>query len=226
MKFSDVMSYTSGMAARLRGFNGKIAALKKKGIAPALIQEVAMLGSIEGTSVADALLQGTSAEVKNLNSQYAQVGAMSNAIGNTTADAMYKVGIDAQAGLVRGLQADSASLTAAANKLTSTLVAQVKKNLGIRSPSRVFAELGRFTGAGFIQGLDQMQGQVDKRVDSFINLDPRQAISSSAGATSTTTTSPLAEKNITVNVHPSEGMDERAVAKATITEIGWAILSQ
>jgi hypothetical protein len=227
MKFSDVVNYTSGMAARLKAFNGKIAALRKRGIAPGLIQEVAMLGSIEGTSVADAMLQGTTAEVKNLNSQYSSIASSATAIGNNTADAMYKVGIDAQAGLVRGLQKDSASLTAAANKLTNTLIAQVKRNLGIRSPSRVFAELGRFTGAGFIQGLDQMQPKLDNRVDNFINLDPRQASSvSSAGVTTTTSTSPLADKAITVNVHPTQGMDERQLAAATVREIGWSILSQ
>lgn len=226
MKFSDVMNYTAGMANRLRAFNGKIAALRKKGIAPGLINEVAMLGSIEGTSVADAMLQGTSAEVKNLNSQYSQVGAMSNAIGNTTADAMYKVGIDAQAGLVKGLQADSASLTSAANKLTGTLIAQVKKNLGIRSPSRVFAELGRFTGAGFIQGLDQMQTKLDRRVDTFINLDPRQV--NTTGSTGVTTSAVAAgpSRDITVNVHPSPGMDETEVGKAAVRELGWQLLSQ
>lgn len=226
MKFSDVMNYTSGMATRLRAFNGKIAALRKKGIAPGLIQEVAMLGSIEGTSVADAMLQGTSAEVKNLNSQYSQVGAMSTAIGNTTADAMYKVGIDAQLGLVRGLQKDSASLTSAANRMTSMLVAQVKKNLGIRSPSRVFAELGRFTGAGFIDGLDQMQSRLDQRVDNFINLDPRQV--TTTGTTGVTSSAATAgpSREITVNVHPSPGMDEVAVGKAAVRELGWQLLSQ
>jgi hypothetical protein len=228
MRFSDVMNYTSGMASRLRAFNGKIAALKKKGVAPALIQEIAMLGSIEGTSIADAVLSGTSAEVKNLNSQYAQVGAMSSAIGNTTADAMYKVGIDAQAGLVKGLQAESAGLTAAANKLTGTLIAQIKKNLGIRSPSRVFAQLGRFTGQGFVMGLDQMQPTLDKRVDNFINLDPRQINKTDTQTTTSTTssTSRLADSNITVNVHPTAGMDERAVGEAAIRELGWRILSQ
>ena len=228
MKFSDVSNYTSGMAARLRAFNGKIAALRKRGIAPGLIQEVAMLGSIEGTSVADAMLQGSTAEIKKLNTDYADIGKSATTIGNNTADAMYKVGIDAQAGLVRGLQKDSASLTAAANKLTNQLIAQVKKNLGIRSPSRVMAEIGRFTGQGFIMGLDQMQPKLDRRVDNFINLDPRQA---STGATTTTavaatSTSPLADKGITVNVHPTQGMDERALAQSTVREIGWAILSQ
>ncbi|UDL16778.1 tape measure protein [Arthrobacter phage Atuin] len=226
MKFSDVMNYTSGMASRLRTFNGKIAALRKKGVAAGLIQEVAMLGSVEGMSVADAILQGSSAQVKSLNTQYGQVGAAASAIGNTTADAMYKVGIDAQAGLVKGLQKDSASLTSAANKLTSQLIRQVKKNLGIRSPSRVMAELGRYTGQGFIMGLDQMQGNLDKRVDSFINLDPRQM---NTTATTGVTSSKVAagpNKEINVHVHPTQGMDEIAVGQAAVRELGWQLLSQ
>ena len=47
-------------------------------------------------------------------------------------------------------------------KLTGQTVKQVKKNLGIHSPSRVMAELGAYTGLGFAQGLQrETQGLAD-----------------------------------------------------------------
>lgn len=225
MRFSDVKNYASGLASRLKTFNSKIQALKKKGVSAGLIQEVASLGSVEGISVADAILQGSTNDIKGLNSTYASIGSIANTVGNTAADGMYKVGIDAQAGLVKGLQKDSASLTAAANKLTGQLIAQVKKNLGIRSPSRVFAELGVFTSQGFIKGIDSMQAQVDKRVNTMINLDPRQVdVTGTVTSSASTTSSPQQVVNMTIN--PSTGMDEQAVGRAAVKELNWQLLSR
>ncbi|QFG12218.1 tape measure protein [Arthrobacter phage Racecar] len=225
MKFSDVKNYTTGLASRLKTFNSKIQALKKKGVSAGLIQEVASLGSVEGISVADAILQGSSADIKGLNSSYASIGTIASQVGNTAADGMYKVGIDAQAGLVRGLQKDSASLTSAANKLTGQLIAQVKKNLGIRSPSRVFAEIGVFTGQGLIKGMDQIQGEVDKRVNTMINLDPRQVdVTGTVTSSNTATSTPQQVVNMTIN--PSTGMDEQAVGRAAVKELNWQLLSR
>jgi hypothetical protein len=225
MRFSDVKNYTSGLAARLKTFNSKIQAMKKKGVSAGLIQEVASLGSVEGISVADAILQGSSADIKGLNSTYASIGTIATQVGTTAADGMYKVGIDAQMGLVKGLQKDSASLTAAANQMTSQLIAQVKKNLGIKSPSRVFAEIGVFTGQGLIKGMDQIQGEVDKRVNTMINLDPRQVdVTGSVISSASTTSAPQQVVNMTIN--PSTGMDEQAVGRAAVKELNWQLLSR
>jgi hypothetical protein len=225
MKFSDVKNYTSGLASRLKTFNSKIQALRKKGVSAGLIQEVASLGSVEGISVADAILQGSTADIKGLNNDFASIGTIATTVGTTAADGMYKAGIDAQAGLVRGLQADSASLTAAANKLTSSLIAQVKKNLGIRSPSRVFAQLGVFTSQGFIKGIDSMQSQVDNRVNNMINLDPRR-VDLTGSAISTTNTTSGAQQVVNLTVNPSAGMDEQAVGRAAVKELNWQLLSR
>jgi hypothetical protein len=230
MKFSDVKTYTTGVLSRLRTFNGKLQALRKKGVAPALINEVANLGSAEGIAMADALLSGSTKDIKGLNSDVAAISGISQAIGVSTADGMYKAGLDATKGLVNGLLKDKNSLTQAANQISSTLIGTVKKNLGIRSPSRVFAQLGRYTTEGYIVGLDQMQPTLDRRMDSIINVTPRRpaVVSKSTETTSVAGTAlgatPAAQA--VIQVMPSAGMDEVAVGRAAVRELNWQMISR
>lgn len=56
--------------------------------------------------------------------------------------------------MVEGVKAAPGKLADAAEWLKDKLVGAVKKALGIASPSKVFAELGRWTMEGFVKGLD------------------------------------------------------------------------
>ncbi len=67
---------------------------------------------------------------------------------------MYKVGLSAQEGLIKGLEADKKSITKAAERLARRLEVAVKRALGIKSPSRVFAALGEFLPLGLAVGID------------------------------------------------------------------------
>lgn len=231
MKFSDVKTYATGVASRLRSFNAKLQQLRKKGVSAALINEVASLGSVEGSAMADALLSGTSADIKGLNADVSAIASLSTAVGVSTADGMYKAGLDGTRGLVAGLTKDQKSLTSAANKISSTLINTVKKNLGIRSPSRVFAELGKYTTEGYIVGLDSMQPTLNRRVDSLINITPRSATplsmnSTTNSATGTAALGATSGDPVVIQVLPSAGMDEVAVGKAAVRELNWQMLSR
>jgi hypothetical protein len=64
-------------------------------------------------------------------------------------------GVAAAEGLVKGLEAQAANLDKAAIRLANELVKAVKKALGIKSPSRVFAGIGDATVKGLGIGLDE-----------------------------------------------------------------------
>lgn len=68
---------------------------------------------------------------------------------------MKKLGLNVTDGFVKGIESGSSSVYKAIAKMTGQTVKQVKKNLGIHSPSRVFDEIGRNTGLGFAQGLQK-----------------------------------------------------------------------
>ncbi|WP_019148777.1 phage tail protein [Timonella senegalensis] len=152
--FKAVAGSVKSMAARAKKFAGKLKELVAKGIPPGLVQEVAGLGTEKGMQVANALLSGTSAQVKELKADYSSLNTWSKNAGDYVAGQMFDAGIQAQAGLVKGLEADADKLAKAAKKLADRLVKAVKKALGIKSPSRVFRDqIGAMVDAGLAQGI-------------------------------------------------------------------------
>jgi hypothetical protein len=142
---------------------------------------------------------------------------------------MYKAGLDATKGLVAGLLKDQSSLTQAATQISNRLINTVKSTLGIRSPSRVFAQLGRYTTEGYIVGLDQMQPVLDQRVSALVNPSPRRSsFNGFKGATGTTpavapTAQSAAAPTIVTNVYPSQGLNETQVANSVSENIYWRL---
>ena len=66
---------------------------------------------------------------------------------------MKELGKNTAEGFAKGITKGNNSVVAAIAQMTGQTVSQIKKNLGIHSPSRVMAELGGYTGAGFAIGL-------------------------------------------------------------------------
>jgi hypothetical protein len=133
----------------------KFKALIKSGMPKAFVQQIAGLGIDEALSVSNAILAGTKSERKTLYADFKKVDIGAATVGNIVADQMYKVGISAQQGIVRGLERDNKTIAVAAKKLARRLRDAVKKELGIKSPSRVFAALGKFLPLGLVVGIEE-----------------------------------------------------------------------
>ena len=72
-------------------------------------------------------------------------------------------------GLIAGLKNGMAAVTSAAASVADAALKAAKKVLGVKSPSTAFAEIGNFSGMGFMQGLQrsmqpQMVGGIMNRV--------------------------------------------------------------
>lgn len=61
-------------------------------------------------------------------------------------------------GMIRGIDAKWEALKAKVNGLADDTIGWIKNKLGIRSPSRVFQEIGAFTMQGFEQGIMRNEG--------------------------------------------------------------------
>lgn len=157
----QLTSTLSSWASRATMFAGKMKELAKKGFPAAFIQQVAALGFQDGPAVADALLAASDAEVAQVNTDWSTLLAGSTAIGNTVVDAMYGVGADAAQGFIAGIESDLDALTQAGERLGDALVAAVKKQLGIKSPSTVLRGLGVQSGEGYAEGLLSSRGLVE-----------------------------------------------------------------
>ncbi|MDX2643474.1 hypothetical protein PV341_07775 [Streptomyces sp. PA03-1a] len=81
------------------------------------------------------------------------------------------IGRQIAAGLVAGLRASLGDVDEATRALVGTAITTAEQVLGIASPSKVFAAIGKDTGKGFIVGLtgtaDQIKATTDKLIKSI-----------------------------------------------------------
>lgn len=189
--FDSVASQVSGLASRMKTFARLLKRLIKEGLPPALVQEVAALGSVQGAEVARALLSGTDAQRASLVSDFRSIQESTRAIGTALAEQMFGAGIEAQKGLIKGLEANRAALIAAAKRIAKTITDEVKRELGIRSPSTVFQDIGANIVEGLARGIENggqrvgsaLTGLVDPKVLENVNAP----ISALAGQGNTVT---------------------------------------
>lgn len=142
-------------------------------------------------------------------------------------------------GLMSGIDAKWEALKSKAQALADTVTNTVKGALGIHSPSRVFAGLGGFTMVGFAQGLTDAQhaplaavlSTVQKLTVAGAGLALGAQVATAAHLPPLDTRPPVyaagtamqqqsaTGSTIIVNVYPSVGMDEKALADLVRKEL-------
>ncbi|WOD12777.1 phage tail tape measure protein [Pseudomonas sp. NyZ704] len=123
-------------------------------------------------------------------------------------------------GITRGLSAVKGAITGAG----ASAIGWFKDKLGIRSPSRVFAELGGYTMQGLTQGIQRHQseplravaGVTDRMTSatSGISFDRRRPLAARSAAASTP-----AAGNYEIHIHAAPGMDPQTIARAVTAEL-------
>ena len=74
---------------------------------------------------------------------------------------LYNLGRDMIQGLIDGIGSLASAVTNKVKEVVTAPIDKAKSLLKIGSPSRVFAEMGRDTVAGYIQGIEQMANRVE-----------------------------------------------------------------
>ncbi|MEZ2373125.1 tape measure protein [Arthrobacter sp. RCC_34] len=157
--------------SNVAAFKGQLDKLRSLGLDASLMAQIGDLGSEKGGAFAKALIAGGKGVVSQLNGQWKQLGSVSQSAGMSLANGMYGAGIAAQQGLVKGLSGNLKAIDAAVKKITDRMTSQVKKNLGIHSPSRVFRyEVGRQVPAGLALGVRDGMGLVTGAVDALVQI--------------------------------------------------------
>lgn len=82
---------------------------------------------------------------------------------------MVGAGRDLIQGMINGVRAMAGAIASAARSVVSNAVSAAKSALGIHSPSRVFMEIGNYTGEGLVIGLHQMTSSVVSEVENMAN---------------------------------------------------------
>lgn len=118
------------------------------------LQQLLAAGPEAGLATAEALLHGGAAAIREINDLTAHLAATGQQLGSQMSNQFFDVGLQAAQGLVDGLSAQSRALDRAARRLARKLAAEVRKALGIQSPSREFKDIGTQVIRGLTIGLD------------------------------------------------------------------------
>jgi tape measure domain-containing protein len=116
---------------------------------------------LKGQDFADQLLASGKTGVDQINALDAKALEQATALAKQAADNLYNKGIEAAKrvidgtadGLEKGLAQRKADIEKSMNTLADIMVNAIKSKLKIKSPSRVFMEVGKFTTQGLVEGL-------------------------------------------------------------------------
>ena len=189
----DAGGILSGLTVRLgqiRAFGNNIKILAARGLSKTLLQQIISAGPDQGAAYAKALVDATPKQLTAINATQDAIAKASTQYGKDAADAMYDAGAQSGKGYLAGLKAQEAAINHAMSDLAKKIQAAIKKALKIKSPSRVFAELGRFTVAGFTQGVRQATPQAavaTARMAALVRTSAAAAGSRVENSTSTAT---------------------------------------
>lgn len=102
------------MAVKARAFADNLQKLKALGLDPMLFDQLVQAGVEAGSETAQALVDGGSDTINEINSLYQEIDALGADLGEQVAMTMYGTGIDMADGLLAGIKSKQAELEAQA----------------------------------------------------------------------------------------------------------------
>ena len=153
---------TGQMRDRLRAaqaFEADLETLRKRGLDDTLLEDFVRQGVDSAGEIARALAAGGKDAVAEANRLQAQLERLAKSSGKKWSSEFYDAGVEAAEGIVEGLEKSEKKLRKQFEKLAKSMVATVKKELGIKSPSTVFEhEVGDMVVAGLNKSLLEAAG--------------------------------------------------------------------
>lgn len=168
-KLTDYIADLKKQVEDTKTFANAIQQLRSLGLNDESYKDLLAAGPAALPFVQELLAGGKSAidEVNRLGKELDSVGS---SIGKSASTALYQAGVDAAAGLVKGLQNQQKAIEIQMDKIADAMVKAIKKKLGIKSPSRVFAQMGVYSAKGLAAGLDKSAIDVVKSSENLADV--------------------------------------------------------
>jgi tape measure domain-containing protein len=139
--------------------------LRKLGLDDATYQKLLSEGPTD-QRFAEQLLSGGKTAVESLNTLDAQLMTVSQTLATNAGNNLYNAGIAGAQGIVKGLQSEESNIKKEMTKIGRQMIAALKRELKIKSPSEEFAEIGKFSMEGMAKGFTGSTKVVTDAVDS------------------------------------------------------------
>jgi tape measure domain-containing protein len=165
---TDIKNRLAQSVSNAKRFLSILKRLAREGMSRFLIQQLAEAGP-DALPQAQALLSATPKDIREINQQFKALSDTASTTGHFAANEFYKAGILAADGLVKGLKSKEGAMVAAIRQLAESMVAQMRKSLGIHSPSLVMHRLGALSGEGFALGIASKYGRVSGAAGGLSN---------------------------------------------------------
>ena len=161
-------------ASAVSSYHATLQELRRLGLDDKTYQKLVEEGTADA-EFANALLAGGKTAVAGLNKLDAQLMAESTKLATSASKNLYQAGVDAAQGVVDGLASKQAAIEKQMNVLARAMVRAIKKALRIKSPSEVFAEVGKFSAEGMANGLTDSSKLVTDAAEK-VALDAAEAM--------------------------------------------------
>lgn len=160
---APVSAIISGLrtgVTHIRQFAANLKKLAREGLNRNYINQLIQLGPEQGGAEAAELAAAGLGDIKEINSAESAISKTSGALGKQAADEMYDTGKNAGQGFLSGLRGTLKSLNEMIKQMAKSMVATLKKELGISSPSTVMQWHGEMSGQGFEVGYGKSVSRV------------------------------------------------------------------
>lgn len=167
-----------------------------------------------GTSIVSGVEQGFTT----------QTPGMQQTVRNTLTDISGQVKTESEdigkniaKGTEKGLTKEATNMKNRVRSIYRDVTGAIKKDLGIASPSKVFAEIGKFTAEGYTIGLEKTMAKDMRSIQSAFELSAD--VAAAAGAPQPVTYATTEYGGFTINVNAAPGQSEEAIADAVSARI-------
>lgn len=199
---ATIVAQLNERVQEIRRFGAALKKLAARGLPQYLLNEIIQAGPDAGLATAELLASSPDTEFNKIKSAAQSLYQESRAVAQQAGKVMYDAGIQSAKGLVEGLKAQERAIQAQMIRIANMMVATIRRALGIRSPSTVFADLGANIGAGLAQGILGTAEDVRAATDALVAVPRRSAIPqpTAVGAqASVAQTRTFVVENLTVN---------------------------
>ena len=175
------LSFIEGVADGISNNKDRLEAAVRKAIEAMIDAGKAVIkGSLsaykeKGRELLESFKDGMEEKMNDIKTAAGKIKDKAIEGASNCGSALLQAGRDLVEGFKKGISEKAASVAESARTMVTKAIDAAKNALKINSPSKVFAEIGRFTDEGFIVGLERYSSKVaksatgvaDKVVDNF-----------------------------------------------------------
>jgi len=152
-------------ADAVAAYHSTLQQLRQLGLDDATYQKLLDEGTMD-QAFADQLLAGGKTAVDALNVLDKNLMKVSATLAKNAGNNLYQAGVDAAAGLVKGLKSKRSDIRQEMEEIAREILTTLKKELKIKSPSEAFAEIGVSSMEGMAKGIEDSSKGVTDAVDT------------------------------------------------------------